>query len=375
MSMTGNTADLAAAPTGFGPLLRAGFRAHGLLFALVALYYATNVYFIGAEPLGFLIAMAGSIAIGIVMIIFSVFMVRFVHLAVNVKPDKPIGALAKDMKSLMTDRRRLAVGLPMIAILAPFMTVYGEFKASITEINGGFLWDQTFNDWDRVLHFETLPWEWLQPILGYAPVTFAINVSYNFWFFAMWMVWSAWAFSTRPDAIRTRFFLTFLLLWAIGGSLMAIGMSSAGPAYYSRIGLSPDPYQPLMTYLHAANEFLPVWALNTQDMLWTGFNGRTVADGISAMPSMHNASSLLFLLVARHLGKWPFRLLAIHFVLIFIGSIHLAWHYAVDAYVAWAVTLTLWFVTKPIAEWWDSQSASVELRQAINNYEAQKTSV
>ena len=75
---------------------------------------------------------------------------------------------------------------------------------------------------------------------------------------------------------------------------------------------------------------------------------------------------------ARHLGKWPFRLLAIHFVLIFIGSIHLAWHYAVDAYVAWALTLVLWFATKPVAEWWDKQPASDQLRQVIANYEAEK---
>ena len=371
MSMSENTATIAGQRLGFADLLRTGFRAHALFFALVAVYYIADIYTLGSEPVGFIVTMLASIAVGLLMILFSVFMVRFATMAIYERPDDPIKTLARDLWGLMRDRRRLAVGLPMIAVLAPFMTIFGEFKAAVPMLGGGFVWDQTFNDWDRWLHFGTLPWEWMQPVFGYAPITFLINFSYNFWFFAMWMVWAGWAFTTRPDANRTHFFLTFMALWSIGGSLMAIGMASAGPAFYSRIGLSPDPYIPLMDYLRSANEFLPIWALNTQDMLWTGFNGRTVADGISAMPSMHNASSLLFLLTARHLGKWPFRILAVHFVLVFIGSVHLGWHYAVDAYIGWALVLALWFITKPIAEWWENQSPAEDLRQAIATWEAQ----
>lgn len=372
MSMTENTAALTLPQTGFATMARAGFRAHSLLFAMVAAYLAADIYLLGSEPISFIFTMVATVAVGLVMIIFSVFMARFLQLAIYERPDQPAKAIAKDMWSLMSDKRRLAVGLPMIAVLAPFMTIFGEFKAAVPMLGGGFVWDQTFDQWDRWMHFGKLPWEWMQPVFGYAPVTFALNVSYNFWFFAMWMVWAAWAFTTRPDANRTHFFLTFMLLWSIGGSLMAAGFSSAGPAFYTLIGLSPDPYAPLMDYLRSANEILPVWALNTQEMLWTTFNGRTVADGISAMPSMHNASSLLFLLSARHLGKWPVRLLAAHLVLVYLGSVHLAWHYAVDAYIGWALALVLWFAAKPIAVWWDKRPAANELRQAIANYESQK---
>ena len=34
-----------------------------------------------------------------------------------------------------------------------------------------------------------------------------------------------------------------------------------------------------------------------------------------------------------------------------IGSVHLAYHYAVDGYVSIAVTLIIWWMTKPIARW------------------------
>ncbi|MGI9464758.1 MAG: hypothetical protein ACR2OM_12500, partial [Aestuariivirgaceae bacterium] len=151
--MTGNTVDLAVPQTGFSEMAWAGIRAHGLLIAVVAVYYAANLYFIGAEPLSFITAMAVSTIFGIAMILFAVFMVRFIQIAIYVKPEKPIKAIAKDMWSLMSDRRRLAVGLPMIAILAPFITIYGEFKATVSVANGGFLWDTTFNDWDRWMHF------------------------------------------------------------------------------------------------------------------------------------------------------------------------------------------------------------------------------
>ena len=36
-------------------------------------------------------------------------------------------------------------------------------------------------------------------------------------------------------------------------------------------------------------------------------------------------------------------LLSAFALMIFLGSVHLAWHYAADSYIAWALTLALWF--------------------------------
>ena len=110
MSMTGNTAGLTVPQTGFATMLRDGFRAHSLLFVLVAAYYLCDLYFLGSEPVGFLITMAASIALGLVMIIFSTFMARFVILAGSERPDKPIKALAKDMWRLMITETGSFVG-------------------------------------------------------------------------------------------------------------------------------------------------------------------------------------------------------------------------------------------------------------------------
>jgi hypothetical protein len=72
---------------------------------------------------------------------------------------------------------------------------------------------------------------------------------------------------------------------------------------------------------------------------------------------MHNATSLLFVLASRSFGKWPHRLLCIHFVLVYLGSIHLGWHYAIDAYLGWAVTLVFWFAVLPLAQWWENRDS------------------
>ena len=78
-------------------------------------------------------------------------------------------------------------------------------------------------------------------------ITFALNIVYNFWFMAMWMFWVWFAWQEKPGVNRTRTFLSFMLIWAIGGSLLAIAFSSAGPCFFSRLGLAPDPYAPLMS--------------------------------------------------------------------------------------------------------------------------------
>jgi len=66
--------------------------------------------------------------------------------------------------------------------------------------------------------------------------------------------------------------------------------------------------------------------------------------GISAMPSLHNGTAFLFVCL---FWKFPAaRLLSLIFLaLTFIGSIVLAWHYAVDAFLAFPVAYLAWWVS------------------------------
>jgi hypothetical protein len=120
-----------------------------------------------------------------------------------------------------------------------------------------------------------------------------------------------------------------------------------------------------MTYLRETNEIYTLWAVSTQDALWNGYAHGGLLQGISAMPSMHNATTLLIVLACWHLSKFVRFLTVGLAVLIFIGSIHLGWHYAVDAYLAWAITLAIWFATKPLAQWWESRPIARRLAAAV----------
>jgi hypothetical protein len=216
-----------------------------------------------------------------------------------------------------------------------------------------------------VLHFGTAPWQWLQPIFGYPPLTFMINVNYGGWFMVMWVVWTYFAFLENTSELRTRFFLTFFASWIIGGGIMAIWFSSVGPCFYGRFGLTPDPYAGLLAYLHSASDVVPVWSLAVQNLLWEGFKGDTLVEGISAMPSMHVGTATLFVLATRQVNRKLAWILAVHGAFIFIGSIVLAWHYAVDGYAAAILTMVLWRVMAPVARWWHGQAALTDFSEAV----------
>lgn len=292
---------------------------------------------------------------------------KFVEMAIYERPERPTLALCRNLLSVMGNREILARGLPIYFVLAVFMLVFANVKTSITVINP-FAWDKTFAQWDLVLHFGRSPWQWIHPILGYPPVTFLINFNYILWNFILFGFLMHFGLLTRLGEERTRYFLCFLLSWIVGGSLFALLLSSAGPCYYGEggLGIDPDPYAGLMAYLKAANQSFPLSALSVQATLWNTVGQPMPFGGVSAMPSMHNATALLFVLASRKFPRWLRWLLIVHLVLVYLGSIHLAWHYAVDAYLAWAITLAAWRVAGPLSRWWESRPGAQALSHALD---------
>jgi membrane-associated phospholipid phosphatase len=60
------------------------------------------------------------------------------------------------------------------------------------------------------------------------------------------------------------------------------------------------------------------------------------------MPSMHVSIAFLFYLAMRHVSRAAKWLFFAFFVVILVGSVHLAYHYALDGIVSIAVTAVLW---------------------------------
>lgn len=210
-----------------------------------------------------------------------------------------------------------------------------------------FAWDRMISNCDQWLHFNHYPWEWLQPILGYSVVSSALSVFYHTWFFVMICV-VLWQASSLNIKLRMQFFLAFFLCWIFLGGAMAIFFSSAGPVFYGKVlhlSENQNPYSALMEYLHLANLQHSVLVLDVQEKLWQSFVMKAAdapISGISAMPSMHVSMSVLFALVGYRANRYLGMALWLFAGIIFLGSIHLAYHYALDGYVSCLFTVLIW---------------------------------
>jgi len=257
------------------------------------------------------------------------------------RPESPLAFLRHRYFGSGLHRHSLAA-LPMLAALIVFMPFFSEMKSLIPYFHP-YSWDATLIRWDRALFFGHDAWQVLQPIVGHPLVTFAISNCYQAWILLIYAGCLYVCFWPIDPKVRRAFFMTFFLCWVVIGSIMATAFSSVGPCFVGPI-LGNQHFEPLMAYLHMVNATYPVLALNVQDLLlaWYRKSANGLGSGITAMPSMHVSIAFLFYLTMRHVSrvaKWVF---FAFFVVILVGSVHLAYHYALDGIVSIAVTAALW---------------------------------
>lgn len=253
--------------------------------------------------------------------------------------------IKKDVQSAIT-LERMANFIWMVLIYTLFADNYRSVKTMGQYIHP-FAWDQRISNWDKWLHFNHYPWEWIHPILGYPIVSSVLSIFYHAWFFVMIVVvlWQAISLNIQ---LRMQFFLSFFMCWIFLGGVMAVVLSSAGPVFYQKALLltaDQNPYHALMQYLYSANFQHPILVLDVQEKLWKAFIDKTAnapISGISAMPSMHVSTSVLFALVASRANRYLGIALWLFAFIIFLGSIHLAYHYALDGYVSFMLTILIW---------------------------------
>lgn len=262
-----------------------------------------------------------------------------------VRPARPTLYLLSSLKPYLKPQR-LLFAAPAVLLIPVFATTFTFFKFGIPVLNP-YSWDPFFTRLDYMMHGGHHPWTLLQPILGYPSVTRAIDVLYETWLFAMYALVTLQAFDTRRRELRMRFLLSFLVSWIVLGTIGAIAFSSMGPCYDPGVRNDTGPYAPLMAYLAEVDKLHPIGALRTQQMLWDNYRNNTMAigSGISAMPSLHVAIAVLMALFGRRYSRTAGIVLTAYAVVIFLGSIHLGWHYAVDGYVgAFGAWLIWWLV-------------------------------
>ncbi len=274
-----------------------------------------------------------------------------VYVGLVLRPERPLKRMAEDLNGRFDLRRRAIAAAPVLVVLPLFMSAFTSMKVMMPELSP-FSWDPTFALWDRWLHGGIDPWRLLHPVFGHPAATAALNLLYHKWFLVVNGVLLWQAFTIRDPRLRQQFLIAFVLSWILLGTLAALLTPAAGPCYYGRITDLEDSFAPLMAYLAEghAQGWNPAFAV--QEQLWRLYSSGDLAlgGGISAMPSMHVALAVLFVLLGFRHSRMLGWLMLVFAVSILLGSVHLGWHYAIDGYAAVPPVLLIWWLAGRMAK-------------------------
>jgi hypothetical protein len=235
-------------------------------------------------------------------------------------------------------------GVAPILLVPVLMASFGTLKMLMPLVRD-FTWDDSLAAADRLLFFGYQPWQFTHSLFGSPFLTDLIDTAYTDWVLALYTAVLGYAlFAPRYE--RARFFLSFAASWLLIGVVGSYAFASAGPCYAQLVGtLSAPEFAPLMAKLKAIHE--GDYLLNAyywQEVLWRHHSRHEYgfAMGISAMPSMHNAIAVLYALTTSRMARFIKVAAWSYAALIFIGSIHLGWHYAIDGIGAGLMVWGIW---------------------------------
>lgn len=217
----------------------------------------------------------------------------------------------------------LGLNLAFFGIVKPQLGLITPFRA-----------DPLLADIDRFI-FGTDPWQ----LLGWFN-----HPGMSFLYHQGWFLWLAFVLAylltLGPSAEKNRALISYFLLWSVFGPAMHFAMPAAGPIFYDHLGLG-DRFSALKA---------PMETRITARYLWQGLTGRefNAGGGISAMPSLHIATMVWSAIVLR---KSVWFIFSVAFTLyIFLGSVALGWHYAVDGIAGGIAALIAFTISTPLSQ-------------------------
>ena len=227
---------------------------------------------------------------------------------------------------LREDGLALLVPAALIVLIAFPSAAFSFIKANIP-VYLPFYLDPPLVTGDRWLFLGTDPWRVSHALLG-AWGTVAIDRLYVLWF-TLFPFLAVWIGGSRDRTFQFRAMMGVLIVLLLVGNVLALAMSSAGPVFYEHFYGDPY-YAPLMAKMEQANAVQPISELSIADWLLKTYEAGGFGSGISAMPSVHVGFAVLTWLMVRDRVKsaWPRALAGLYALVIWIGSFHLAWHYA-----------------------------------------------
>jgi hypothetical protein len=187
------------------------------------------------------------------------------------------------------------------------------------------------------------PWLLLDRMVGWA--TAPLDWLYCTWLpvqsLAMFLVMLA-----RPSAAKSQALVAYIVAWLLLGVVAATLLSSAGPLFYDRL-FGGSSFASLDETLRARGAWV---ALAESDAMWASMatSHPGLVAGISAVPSMHVAISLWIFLTGRTMAPRAAKAAFLYFILIWLGSVQLGWHYASDGLAGAIGMLLVWQLARTV---------------------------
>ena len=278
-------------------------------------------------------------------VIVGVAIVVQLALSARAAPRKPLSEFLVRIRQLFADPWLVAARIGPLLLMPIVFVAFSSLKMLMPRFVRFWL-DDSFAAIDRALFLGRQPWELTHALLGSTEATLVIDRLYTLWilFLSIAIVTVA-LFGRRAD--RARFFMAFALGWillGVGGAWLG---SSAGPCFAEQIGAASAPeFRGLVERLQSISIAThgSLGASSWQQVLWRAHSTETYSFGmgISAMPSLHNAVATLYALAAFRVGRLLGWSMTGYAVLIFVGSVHLGWHYAVDGLIGATAMALIW---------------------------------
>jgi hypothetical protein len=266
-------------------------------------------------------------------------------LAIRDNPASPLGGLIHRCRTLISDPSMLLARVGPLLLMPLVFVGFSSLKMLMPRFVPFYL-DDTFAAMDKALFFGRQPWEITHYFFGSLTATRALDFFYSLWVLLLSVAIVGFAlFAPRTE--RARFFLAFTSAWLFLGFIGAWLLASAGPCFSSQIGAHSAPeFTGLIDRLTQASVATggAINAPGWQGVLWRSHSNEVYffGMGISAMPSLHNAVAALYALAAFRLGRLIGWFMTGYAVIIFVGSVHLGWHYAVDGIFGALAMIAIW---------------------------------
>ena len=271
--------------------------------------------------------------------------VRFIQLRKRVQNTSFLRSLATGLKPRPMDILRWILwSVVCLIAFAVFLSNIMSIKTTIPEFVP-FYFDPIAMKIDRALFFGHDAWEIVAPIYKIQGIVILTDLLYA----VVWPIILAgcWYYSFTSKAMdihrRYQFSLAIILAFIIGGNILAIVFSSVGPIYFETY-YGSDHFAQIGQELGNIGKEVPLHATKLQARLLEFANDPdNPINGISAVPSMHIATTVLMLTL---FWRTPLaRMVTFVFtVFIGIGSIMMGWHYAIDGLFAIPIAIGCWYL-------------------------------